>query len=380
MHSYASIPDDVLLKPFLPLMPILWEYYQEFGWSWMKKYLDQCEDACYYFFEDRLNQAIETSQLVFNGAIEEPGKVLSYIINIPPLTIRSDLVQGATKLIAGYSFDVVWVSVDHTQNIFVLLNAHCEDGIPVDWWIVGREDDLLDRRHLKYGWKLKEIPAKFKSFQKTAARIEDVLRDIRNERTPEWGTADYIVAPIWMAYTVELFMQGSNFECMANIWEGFGAKQYRLPDNMFSINPFPTILKAMFLSGKEGFIRKIGQLTTENHLYYQPIEERTFQKFKTNMPESIEILKRKYYDEGLPFPIQTIEATMPNIKNKSGPDDRFKVHYPNSNLVSMKDWGFSYEEARHGAYFNITTDTLPTEKLDRSRVLSLGIGKKTKFL
>ncbi|NVM54382.1 MAG: hypothetical protein HWN66_11825 [Candidatus Helarchaeota archaeon] len=382
MFYYADIPDEWKIKPYLPVMPILWQFYQELGWKRTTEYFKECQDSAYDFFEDRLNESIKTSELVFKGKIKEPDKVLSYVISIPPVTIRSDLVQGTTKLLGGDSFDVTWVALDDvSQEIFILLNAHCEDGIPVDWWMVRSEDELLDRRHMKLGYKTRNLPIRMKNFNKTAMRLFDVLTDIRNERTPWWAKSDYTVSIVWVSYAVELFLQGSNYETLTKIFDGWAARElYGLPDYIFSMfSNLPSVLGGMFYGGKQSFVSKITQLTTGGHLYYQPIEERTLKRHTASTPEIFDILKRRAMDNGVPLPIQSLNSTMPNIKKKSEPDTRFVVKYPDKNFINVEDMGLTFDELIQGVYFDITVETQPGEKFDESRVLSKGIGSKTKF-
>ena len=382
MFSYADIPDDWSIKPYIPLMPNFWQFYQELGWKRTTDYFEECQGSAYDFFEDRLNESIKTSELVFKGQIKEPEKVLSYVISVPPVTIRSDLVQGTTRLLGGDSFDVTWVALDDvSKEVFILLNAHCEDGIPVDWWIVRREDELLDRRHMKLGYKIRNLALRTKNFNKAGMRIFDVLKDIRNERTPWWAQSSYTVSTVWVSFAVELFIQGSNYETLAKVYDGWAARDlYGLPDELFSMySKLPSVLFNMFYAGKQSIVSKLAHLTTGGHLYCQPIEERTLERHKTSTPEIYDLLRRRDMDRGVPFPIQTLGSTMPNIRRKKEPDKRFKVKYPSNNFINVEDMGLTFEDLISGVYFDITNETQPDEKLDETRVLSKGIGSKTQY-
>jgi len=381
MHEYGEIPNDVRIRPYLPLMPNMWRIFQKLGWERTTDYIQECEEIAYLFFEGRLNESINTSRLVLQEVIKEPEKVLSFLTAIPPITIRSDLLQGTIKLLGGDSLDVTWVAMsDFTQEVFIFLNTHLEDGIPVDWWIVNKDDELLDRRHMKLGHKIKDLPRKLNDFTKFAMKATDVLRDIRNERTPEWATSDYIVAPVGVSYAVDLFFTPSNFECLEKQWLGFGSKEkYKLPDYMFTIYPFFSLMKMMFVSGRESFISKASGLATKGHLYLQPLEKPIYDRFNNNMPVIIDIMK-EIYSEGIPFPIQTIKSSMPNEKKKSEPDIRFQKTYPNGKFITLEDIDVTFEEALNGVYTDITIDTDPSEKIDESRILSKGIGTNTVIL
>jgi len=380
-NNYSDIPEDTRAKPYFPLLPVIWQFFKEMGWTVTEKLLKESEDCAYYFFEDRLNESILTSELVVNGKMDHPEKVLSYVSVIPPLPIRADLTQGTHKLLGGESFDVVWVGMnDLTQEISLCINAHCEDGVPVDWWLVKEGDDLLERRHMKYGWKIRELPKKLKNLTTIADRTLDILRDVRNERTPEWATSDYIVAPVWVSYGIDMFLEGSNFETVANSWEGWASKdKYKLPDYMFSLNPMPVILSAMMMGGRKSFTSRTTQLTAEGHLYCQAIEERTYERFLNKVPEIVSMLKVNYMERGIPFPIQTLDATMPNVKNKSDPGNRFKYKYDGGEFIKPEAFGLEWDEMRKGIFFDITAETPPDEELDESKILSMGVGSKTKY-
>ena len=43
--------------------------------------------------------------------------------------------------------------------------------------MIREADDILDRRHMKYGYKLREIPRRVKNMKKAAAMLEDILKD-----------------------------------------------------------------------------------------------------------------------------------------------------------------------------------------------------------
>lgn len=49
--------------------------------------------------------------------------------------------------------------------------------------------------------------------------------------------------------------------------------------------------------------------------------------------EIVEIIKRRAMDKGVPFPIQSLNSTIPNIKRKSEPDTRFVAKYHDKNVV-----------------------------------------------
>ncbi|MHA1309709.1 MAG: hypothetical protein ACTSQO_02170 [Candidatus Helarchaeota archaeon] len=72
-------------------------------------------ESIFKFFETRLNESIFITKEVINGKIKNPDKVLSYIIMLPSLVIRSDLVIGTQKLFGGDSVDISFAVV-HDYN------------------------------------------------------------------------------------------------------------------------------------------------------------------------------------------------------------------------------------------------------------------------
>jgi len=380
-YTYNEIPESVKAKPYFPLLANVWEVYQTYGWERTLKFIDESKMGVYDFFETRLNESINTSKLLIEGEFLYPEKVLSYILVIPSLTIRADLIQGTQKLLAGDSADMTFISLDDvTGEIFCLLNGHLEDGIPVDWWLVRPEDELLDRRHLKLGYKLREIPRRFNNVIKASEKLVDVFRDIRNERTPQWSTAAYYSASVWVSFALNVIFEPSNFESIASTFDGWAAKeQFKLPDYLFAFYPWPSMLNLFFLQGRTTFSNKISWLTTEGHLFLQPFEESTLQVVKTLHADIFALYQKGICEEGIPFPIQTLNSHFPNAKDKNNPDYRFQIKYPEGDFIQIDDLGLNFEEVLEGVYLDITTETPSSEKLDSSKVLSVGIGSGTKF-
>jgi hypothetical protein len=300
----------------------------------------------------------------------------------PSLTIRADLIQGTQKLLAGDSADVTFISLDDvTGEIFCLLNGHLEDGIPVDWWLVRPEDELLDRRHLKLGYKLREIPRRFNNIVKASEKLIDVFRDIRNERTPQWTSSIYYAATVWVSFALNVIFEPSNFESIASTFDGWAAKElFKLPDYLFNFYPWPSMLSMFFYQGRKAFANKLSWLTTEGHLFLQPFEESTLKVVKDLHADIFKLYKDGICERGIPFPIQTLGSTFPNAKNVKDPDNRFQtIYFPEGKFIQIEDLGLSFEQVLKGAYLNITTETPITEKIDNSKVISLGIGRLSQF-
>lgn len=379
VHTYGEMPDDLYLKPFLPLLSFLWRVYKKNGWEGVDNYEAMGDEAIFDFFETRLNESIYTVKSVMEGKITQPEKVLSYIIMIPSLIIRSDLVIGTQRLFGGDSTDITFAVVhDYNAELLILLNCHIEDGIPVDWYMVRQEDELLDRRHMKYGYKLREIPRRLKSLGKASNMLMSVLKDVRNERTPQWSDAMYYVGTVISSWAINLMCIPSNYESIAETYDGKASKDmYGLPDYTFSLHPFPSAFSMFFYKDRPGFCRLMASLTTEMDFYVQPFEPRNLEIIRTRVPELFAIYKDQIENEGIPFPIQTIGSTYPNIKGKD-PNIRFDKQYPPGDFLTPSDLGLTLEEFLSGVFLDVNDET-PAQKIDASKIKSTGIGQNTVF-
>ena len=381
VHTYAELSDDLYLKPYLPLLSFLWRVYKELGWEeGVDNYDRMGEESIFKFFETRLNESIQTSQDVLSEKIRHPDKVLSYIIMLPSLIIRSDLVIGTQKLFGGMSTDVTFATVhDYDAEILLLLNCHIEDGVPVDWYMIRQSDEILDRRHMKYGYKLREIPKRTKNMTKAALMLKDVLKDIRNERTPEWDNSDYFIATVVSSWAINLMCIPSNYESIGETYDGWASKErYGLPDYTFALHPFPTAFNMFFYQGRGEMSKKIASLTTNMNLYVQPWEPYNYNIIKTKVPGLFKIYKDHVENEGVPFPIQSINCEYPNIKS-SDPNTRFQKKFPKGETIKPEHFGMDLDEFLQGLYMDVNHETKP-QQLDKSRIVSTGIGRNTEFL
>ncbi|MHA1893050.1 MAG: hypothetical protein ACTSX4_00980, partial [Candidatus Helarchaeota archaeon] len=60
------------------------------------------------------------------------------------------------------------------------------------------------------------------------------------------------------------------------------------------------------------------------------------------------------------------------------PDIQFENKFPEGEFLKPEHLGYSIEEFLQGIYLDINHETKP-QKLDKSKILSLGIGRNTKF-
>ena len=181
-HNWSEIPEDLPGRYFVPLgSRHIWAMYQEMGFEKIKEMTqDVSTDILYDNFKLRLDESIQAAKATMDGNLATPPeKTLSYMFFPTITTTRVDLQQGSMKLIYGDSVDAAYVCInDYTMEIIYILNTHAEDGIPVDWWLIGPEDELLERRHRKLGIKIKDLPNKTKNLVDCGQKITDILMDI----------------------------------------------------------------------------------------------------------------------------------------------------------------------------------------------------------
>ncbi|HUX98253.1 MAG TPA: hypothetical protein VMV49_01750 [Candidatus Deferrimicrobium sp.] len=259
MHSINEVP-DLFLKSFLPLGKNIWRCFQRLGWDYWLKQSDLIRngDLVFDLLKGRLNESILTAKEVMDGKLSKPWRVISYTLFPPIAPIRSDAQQGTMKLIFGESVDTTYVVVDDiSMETLYLLNCHLEDGLPVDWWLVQPDDELMERRHLKYGFRLREIQQKMKDLPKAAFRMIDILRDVRNERTPYWSSSTYHCAVVYMSGAINTMLELSNFSTYAALWDGISAKRvYHLPETWYDFIPNPPFLSSLLFTGRRGFSKR----------------------------------------------------------------------------------------------------------------------------
>jgi hypothetical protein len=56
------------------------------------------------------------------------------------------------------------------------------------------------------------------------------LKDIRNERAPQWSLASYQTCVLWTSGMLNAIGEPSNYEALAFIHDGINAKNFGLPD------------------------------------------------------------------------------------------------------------------------------------------------------
>jgi hypothetical protein len=355
---------------------------RELGLEFFEEMIPKLTDEIIYtVFKSRLDSSIEFAKAVIYGKIPDPTKSMAYAFFPPVLTIRGDLQQGTGKLLYGESNDISFVCInDLNDEIFFILNVHCEDGIPVDWWLAGPNDDLLERRHLKYGFKLREVAQKIKGFTKIGHKITDLLKDIRNERTPQWSDSVYTISMVYGAGVINILNDISSYEAMGAIFDGIAAKRI-VGEYLYCYVPWPPLIETMTYMGRRGFIMRLLGLTTGGLLYCTQFDREARAKLKENVPE---VLRLGAYDtwlrEGVPTPAMTLGVQLPNLKDKRVyKEEKFDWVYPEGHRITLEDVGMDVEDAMDGILTDLTEEFPLDQKFTRGNIISTGIGVTTKY-
>ncbi len=380
-YTYAEIPDNVETKTYIPLLHNVWEGYQRFGWDYFQKTFNIFTHDFYSVATARLNDSIQTAKDLIEGRIKNPEKVLSYAFFPPVITIREDLQTGTAKLLYGESVDTSFLVVDdNTREILFILNTHIEDGIPVDWWTVGPEDEVLDRRHMKLGFKLRQFPQKIKKFMDVGLKAIDILSDIRNERTPQWSTSNYMTTLVWCSAVINQIEYNSNYEALGGLWDGIEAADLGLPDFLFCYCPWPPMIRTLTYLGRSQFILRLAGMSTEHHFFTQGVESKNFAWLEQHVPELLDLCIREGWEKkGIVRPSETITEEYPYLKEKKDVPKKYTLTSEEHSRVFCEHLGLNWKEAALGVFLNVTHEFPETEAIDSSKILSTGVGSESKI-
>lgn len=385
LFTYGEINDEVVSKRYFPLGRHLWGIYRELGYEhFIKEFLPEVSDeAIYDVFRIRLDEAIQAARDVISGKNPYPEKSVGWSIFPPVAPLRGDLAQGTMKLMYGESLDVSFIVIlDTTNQIFFILNGHCEDGIPVDWWLVGPEDELLDRRHLKYGVKIRDLPKKAKDNTKLGHLCTDVLKDIRNERSPQWASSPYNAAIVYMSSILSFIIEPSSWEVGGMLWDGINSKRvYGMPDYWFTYVPWPTFISMLMYLERSIFMHRIVGLGTQK-LVVNVFEEKIQEYIKSMEPELYEDYFVGTYKEGVFWPTQSLGCKPPAFKKKKTFEDEEALvnwAYPPGERIKPEDLGMTVPEFTKGILFDIDHETEPWSVDPKEKIVATGWGTRMKF-
>ena len=275
---------------------------------------------------------------------------------------------------------------DQDLEVTFIMTVHCEDGYPVDWFVIGADvnDDVFERRHLKQGMKLRDVPKREKSMDKIAKLVTESMLDVRNERNPERADTRYSIGLIWGSGTIELMCKSSNFETLSCMYDSLNAKRlYNVPMGaLMGFWPLPSLIKPMIYQGRGSFVQKLAGMTCKEKLVLQPIEQEVRDGFLNDkLPDMLEFMKYKWEHLGTPTPIQSINCTPPNIKDKKVYQNEESLLFMRSNgkRVNLETLNITLEEALNGMYLNVDSQT-PFDEISHDSIISMGWGRNTRFL
>lgn len=358
------------------------------GWDYLERALTETIKNFYDIVKLRLDEAIQTSKMLLDSKLPNPEKIFAYYFFPPIICIRSDLQQGTTTLLYGESTDTTYiVTSDLTGEIAFLLNTHTESGIPVEWWLVHSEDELLDRRHIKLGWKLREIPAKTNDMTKSGFRLLDILKDVRNERTPQWSQSAYSTLMVYSGGVCNAGLEQSNYEAISYIWEGVNAKKIStFGDYYFCFTPWPPFLNTLLGMPRANFTSRFVGLSSGHKLYlhqmqFPGVAGNPGTWYMDTIPETVDVIWMKKLKEiGYPTPRATLEAEIPDwSKKETFKNQAFDYKYPEGDRITAEKLGLTPEECLKGVYLDLNHETPLTEKITPDKVLSVGIGRNTQL-
>ncbi len=382
-YSYGDIPDDFPSKVFTPLGEHLFKLFKEFGHEYFIGKTTTSEVGFFSkaseFLSEKFKTAVNTAKKVISGEIQHPENVLTTWFFPPVMYVRSDLQMGSTKLIYGNSTDITFICInDANYEPELLINGHMEDGVPVDYWYILGEDEVFERRHIKYGTRLREIPSKTKDFVKGGFQILDILKDVRNERSPQWSDSAYSMCMLWITGAINMFVEPSSWNALAEIWDGVNAKKiYGRPDYFYCYVPWPPVMNLLFAMGRPEFTMRLTGLLTNHQLFVNGFEPEMINFYKDVVPEVWDWLINNMKESGVPTPRQTLGCTPPDLKDKKKFKNlEFDWIYPEGARVKPFEWDLADEEVFSGIFTDISHETPAEQFYGKEHIVSKGIGEE----
>ncbi len=270
----------------------------------------------------RMNDSIEHATKLMKG--ETKDIFVDYWALPPTVSVTSNLQAGTTKLIYSPNCDCSFVLIDDfTGEVMGIWTNHIEDGLIVDRYyfapiLDGSKEgwDVMNRRHLKIGQRLRDIP-KTRKIADAGQYVVDILKDIRNEMHPEWsGGAFYVcMACIFGAYN-QLAMK-SNYEVLGAVWDGVNAEKLGYADSWFIYVPLPPILNTLFALPRDIWIKRLTNLTTGGRFYIHhqsadmPTINKTFGRDQVFLPTPEQTIKSKSPRPGEDFKFLDMTEKIP---------------------------------------------------------------------
>jgi hypothetical protein len=360
------------------------------GWKFFDKIYYDFVDEVLEELIDRMEEAIAVGKGITTGDIppEDAKRIITFWIIPPVLVSRADLLQGTTRLIYGNSCDITFMGLDdRNREVLFAINFHFEEGLPTNYWYVRRGEETLERRHMKLGEMLKDIPKKFNTLAEAGDNIIPILKDIRNERDPEHANSAYNVCFFYFSMGTNNGLSMTNYDEYSFMWEGIncgkkkhwnrsanGSKTW-VKDAGQMYEPWPPIFLQLTLLPRVMWIKRIAGLLTGSQVFIQY----TMRNYDKKGLADIEGWQRWMWEKGVPLPKGVFERRMPDLSLKNQDDWIYGYTYPEDTpRMTLDDLGITLEEARKGVLLDTTWESteIPTSK----NIISIGHGVDTKFL
>ncbi len=272
------------------------------------------------------------------------SKWLCHLSHPPAYMVRPDLGFSTTQMLYGKYATTMWCHIDWWRGEFVWLQGyHNEDGVPVQHWIIGTSSEIaqhfdeedrqklltpsdfmavpsditapLERRHLRTGIKLKEIPKKSPyDIFKWLGLARDVVKDMREEMFPKWTHATLYMSPSPGNFGIGSQHTFWTAQFWSLVWMAMNATRLLgIPMIFYTYEPLPPILNTLLALPSELWTRRLEELfmTGPKGLVCDAINKVITSEKKTPFLHQIreQYLKGKAFkgftapfDEGIPPP------------------------------------------------------------------------------
>jgi hypothetical protein len=270
----------------------------------------------------RMDEAIEHATQLVKGETDEIH--IDYWALPPTVSVTSNLQAGTTKLIYSPNCDCSFVLLDDfTGEIMGIWTNHIEEGLIIDRYyfipiIDGSEEgwEVMNRRHLKIGQRLRDIPKKRK-LADAGQYVVDILKDIRNEMHPEWSAGTFYVCMACLFGAYNQVTMKSNYEVLGAVWDGVNAEKLGYADSWFIYVPLPPILNTLFALPRDIWIKRLTNLTTSGRFYIHhqssecPTMNRIFGRDEIFVPTPEQTVKSHPPKPGEAFKFEDTQEKIP---------------------------------------------------------------------
>jgi hypothetical protein len=209
----------------------------------------------------------------------------------------------------------------------------------------------------------------------------DVLKDIRNERTPQFSDSLLWVSSCWSSAMFNMFSELTNYETLSSVYNGLASKVlFKLPDYYFIYYPIPPLFGSLVYADRDKFDLMLAGLTSSHYLVLNTIEDGAIQWVKEELPELFDLVYLEQWKQGLPTPQISIKTEIPTKKeqfvDKGGNLVRKE---PEGTRLTLENLNIPEEEGFKGYLTNINHETPKDFKPNRENLVSQGRGIHTTF-